>query len=143
MSVLLHALLLAVVTAADGQPVKTNALPRTITFDSSGPASSVRLALADVAPDFPRIGPAYEALVLEMRASSPQRFSLDDLYRAAPQANRRSAGFSCSPIPARGSGPQFPYRCCRRPPTSGHDMAAVGNRSRAGYFLGLWGPFAR
>jgi hypothetical protein len=27
------------------------------------------------------------------------------------------------------------------PPATGHDMAAVGNRSRAGYFLGLWGPF--
>jgi hypothetical protein len=28
-----------------------------------------------------------------------------------------------------------------QPPATGHDMAAVGNRSRAGYFLGLWGPF--
>jgi hypothetical protein len=28
-----------------------------------------------------------------------------------------------------------------KPPATGNDMAAVGNRSRAGYFLGLWGPF--
>jgi hypothetical protein len=28
-----------------------------------------------------------------------------------------------------------------KPPATGNDMAAVGNRSRVGYFLGLWGPF--
>jgi hypothetical protein len=28
-----------------------------------------------------------------------------------------------------------------KPPATGHDMAAVGNRTRICYFLGLWGPF--
>jgi len=35
----------------------------------------------------------------------------------------------------------IPMSMLNEPPKTGHDMAAVGNRSRPGYFLGLWGPF--
>ena len=35
----------------------------------------------------------------------------------------------------------IPVALLAEPPKTGHDMAAVGNRSRNGYFLGLWGPF--
>ncbi len=35
----------------------------------------------------------------------------------------------------------IPVSLLAKPPATGNDMAAVGNRSRVGYFLGLWGPF--
>jgi hypothetical protein len=76
---LVPVLLVALAAASPGTagaPAKGRALPATITFDSSQPPGGVRIALADVAPRFPRDFSGYEALVLEVRASSPQRIHL-------------------------------------------------------------------
>src|SRR5512136_2062655 len=68
---------------ADATPAAKPALPATIAFDSALAKSEARIALADVAADFPRNWSGYEALVLELRASSPQRVHLRIFTRSA------------------------------------------------------------
>ena len=117
------------------------ALPRTITFDSSQPSGGVRMALADIAADFPRDWTGYEALVLEVRASSPQRIHLRVHTRGGGPGQERLSRLVFHPYPGVWLRAAIPVSFLAKPPATGHDMAAVGNRSRAGYFLGLWGPF--
>jgi hypothetical protein len=121
-------------------PVLLAALPATITFDPSLAKSETRIRVADVAPDFPRDWSGHEALVLELRASSPQRIHLRVYARDASGAER-SSRVLFHPYPGVWVRAALPVPLLAKPPASGNDMAAVGNRSRVGYFLGLWGPF--
>jgi hypothetical protein len=116
-------------------------LPATIAFDSSQPASETRIALGDVAADFPRDWTGYEALVLEVRASSPQRIHLRVHARSGGPGKERFSRVLFHPYPGVWLRAAIPVSLLAKPPASGNDMAAVGNRSRVGYFLGLWGPF--
>jgi hypothetical protein len=123
------------------EAAERRALPATITFDSSRPASETRIALADLAADFPRDWSDYGALVLEVRASSPQRIQLRVFTRGGAPGEERSSRVSFHPYPRVWVRAAIPVSLLTKPPATGHDMAAVGNRSRRGYFLGLWGPF--
>jgi hypothetical protein len=132
---------LAVVPTASRADARKPALPTTITFDSSQPSSETRIALADVAADFPRDFSGYEALVLELRASSPQRIHLRVYARDGGAGKKRFSRVLFHPYPGVWLRAAIPVSVLAKAPATGHDMAAVGNRSRAGYFLGLWGPF--
>jgi hypothetical protein len=117
-------------------------LPKTISFDSSKPGDEVRITLGDISPDFPRDWTGYEALVIELRASSPQRMSLKVYTRGdEDDAKEPHSRVLFHPYPAVWIRAAIPVAMLAEPPKTGHDMAAVGNRSRKGYFLGLWGPF--
>jgi len=136
--------LLAVLAAAPGAAraeARRPILPTTITFDSSPPSSERRIALGDVAADFPRDWTGYEALVLEVRASSPQRIHLRVHTRGGGPGKERFSRVLFHPYPGVWIRAAIPVSLLAKPPATGDDMAAVGNRSRAGYFLGLWGPF--
>jgi hypothetical protein len=137
-------LLLAALAAwptAGRAEVRTPATPTTIAFDASQPIGGVRIALADLAADFPRDWTGYEALVLEVRASSPQRIHLR-VFTVAPGTGKESASrVLFHPYPGVWIRAAIPVALLAQAPATGNDMAAVGNRSRAGYFLGLWGPF--
>ncbi|HWR50723.1 MAG TPA: hypothetical protein VN428_06430 [Bryobacteraceae bacterium] len=111
---------------------------RTITFDGSKASSVTRIDLKDLGSGLPSDWSGYEALVLELRASSPQRFSLKIYTGAGEQTFSRVL---MQPYPGAWIRAAIPVSMLSAPPTSGHDMAAVGNRSRPGYFIGLWGPF--
>jgi hypothetical protein len=125
-------------TAGQADP-RNPATPTTIRFDASQPPGGARIALADVAADFPRDWTGYEALVLEVRASSPQRIHLRVFTRSG--GTERSSRVLFHPYPGVWLRAAIPVALLAQPPATGHDMAAVGNRSRTGYFLGLWGPF--
>lgn len=129
------------VDRAEAQPNKQPVLPTTITFDSTRPSSGTRVALGDVAADFPRDFSGYEALVLELRASSPQRINLRVYNRGGGAGGERASRVLFHPYPGVWLRAAIPVSLLAQPPATGHDMAAVGNRSRPGYFLGLWGPF--
>ena len=132
----------ASVAAAGAQAVaERRTLPTAITFDSSKPVSGARIALADVSADFPRDWTGYEALVLEVRASSPQRVNVRVFTRGSTVSGERSSRVLFHPYPGVWLRAAIPVSVLAQPPATGHDMAAVGNRSRVGYFLGLWGPF--
>jgi len=110
-------------------------LPVTITFDSSLEKAETRLALADLPGDLPTDWSGYEALVLELRASSPEGMNLRVYTAEGPRRVR------FYPYPNVWVRAAIPLEMLAGAPTSGHDMAAVGNRSRPGYYLRLWGPF--
>jgi hypothetical protein len=116
-------------------------LPTTITFDSSLERSGKRIALADVSAGFPRDWTGHEALVLEVRASSSQRIHLRVHVRGGAAGADRFSRVLFHPYPGVWLRAALPVSMLAQPPATGHDMAAVGNRSRVGYFLGLWGPF--
>jgi hypothetical protein len=135
--------LVVVALGAGGADVlaQDRTLPATIAFDSSQPASRARIALSDISAAFPRDWSAYEALVLEVRASSPQRIHLRVFTRGGAEGSQASSRVLFHPYPGVWLRAAIPVSLLALPPATGHDMAAVGNRSRIGYFLGLWGPF--
>ena len=114
--------------------------PKTIVFDSSQALVEAKIALTEI-PDLPRDWSGYEALVLEMRASSPQRFDLRIYSGQDATGKALYSRVRVHPYPDVWLRAAVPIALLAEPPKTGNDMAAVGNRSRAGYFLGLWGPF--
>ena len=76
-----------------------------------------------------------------MRASSPQRIHLKVHARGGAPGKERASRVVFHPYPGVWLRAAIPVSMLARPPATGHDMAAVGNRSRSGYFLSLWGPF--
>ena len=93
-------------------------------FDSSKTMSSYTWALKDVAPDLPSDWSDYNYLVLEMKASSPQRFSFGPVT---------SGGLLPKNIqPFMGAWLRFtiPLDYFRELPTSAIDMAATYNKAR-------------
>ncbi len=135
-------LLIAIALLAPlGQTVNGQGLPKTIVFDSSRELSETRIALKEVPGQVPSDWAGFEALVLEMRASSPQRFDLR-IYSGQDAAGKpRYSRVRLHPYPDVWIRAAIPVALLAEAPKTGHDMAAVGNRSRLGYFLGLWGPF--
>jgi hypothetical protein len=126
---------------AQGPAAGKTAVPTTIVFESAREKSETRIALADVHPEFPRDWTGHEALVLEVRASSPQRIHLRVHVRGGGGSAERFSRVLFHPYPGVWLRAAIPVSLLAQPPATGNDMAAVGNRSRAGYFLGLWGPF--
>ncbi|MFZ0426885.1 MAG: hypothetical protein WAO20_02125 [Acidobacteriota bacterium] len=118
------------------------AFDRAVTFPSSQDKAELRIPLSELGADFPRDWSGYEALVLEVRASSPQRmqlkiFTADTSGAEGPRYSR----VIFQPYPDVWIRAALPVALLAEPPKTGHDMASVGNRSRIGYYLGLWGPF--
>ncbi|MDR0394873.1 MAG: hypothetical protein LBH77_06915 [Tannerella sp.] len=100
--------------------------PETIAmqFDSSKQTSVFTWALKDVAPDLPSDWSAFNYLVLEMKASSPQRFSIGPVAEG---------GFYSKNIqPFMGAWLRFtiPLEYFSEPPKSAVDMAATYNKAR-------------
>jgi hypothetical protein len=126
---------------AGARPEAGGGLPRTFTFGVSAPTGGPRIALEELGSAFPRDWSGYEALVLEVRASSPQRIHLRVFARGGGPGAERASRVLFHPYPGVWLRAAIPVSLLARPPATGHDMAAVGNRSRPGYFLGLWGPF--
>ena len=122
-------------------PVLLAVLPMTISFDGARPRSETRVAVADLAPAVPRDWSGHEALVLELRASSPQRIHLRVHVRRGADGKERFSRVLLHLYAGAWVRAAIPVALLAQPPATGHDMAAVGNRSRPGYFLGLWGPF--
>ncbi len=119
------------------------ALPQAFTFDSSQESPEARLLLSEIAADLPTDWSGHEALVLELRASSPQRMNLKVYVRGrGPDPGEPLySRVLLHPYPKVWIRAAIPVALLAEPPKTGHDMAAVGNRSRKGYFLSLWGPF--
>jgi hypothetical protein len=108
-----------------------------IVFDSAQRTSETRLAIDQLEAGFPRDWTGYEALVMEMRASSAQRFDL----KIDSGNSGRFSRILVHLYPGAWVRTAIPVGMLASAPATGHDMAAVGNRSRPGSFLGLWGPF--
>jgi hypothetical protein len=104
-----------------------------IAFDSAAPASEHKWTLKELG--LPSALGAGKFLVLEMRASSPQRFQLK-LYAPDGEAAVRLHLYPNAWIRAA-----IPLTLFTSPPREGIDMAAVYNKSRLGYYINLGGPY--
>ena len=93
-------------------------------FDSSEPISSYTWAIKDVAPELPSDWTDYNYLVLEMKASSPQRFSMGPITS--------EGSFAKNIQPFMGAWIRFtiPLEYFRELPKSAVDMAATYNKAR-------------
>jgi hypothetical protein len=95
-----------------------------MTFDSSAQKPSFTFALKDLAPSLPADWEEYNYLVLEMKASSPQRFYVGPVT---------AGGFlpkGVQPFPGAKIRFCIPLDYFRKPPVSAVDMAATYNKKR-------------
>ncbi len=104
---------------------------RRVTFE--GAAAEHRWTLKEL--ELPADWTPYEFLVLEMKASSPQRFWLRILNADGPR------GMRIQPFAGVWMRAAIPLRYFQRPDRQGFDLASLGNKSRNCFWMGLWGPF--
>jgi hypothetical protein len=112
------------------------ALERSIKISFENRKAEFKWALKDLDPALPADWTDYKCLVLEMRASSPQRFSLwihtaDGPRRLMLQLFGQNAWLRAAvPLPYfKGKDPR------------GTDLASANNRRTDAFWLQLWGPF--
>jgi hypothetical protein len=111
------------------------AAAETHTVTLEGASAEQKWTLKELSPDLPADWSGYDYLVLEFRASSPQRFQLR-IYTAE---GNRNAGIN--PFPGAWIRAALPLGIFQQQSRSGSDMASVSNRSRPSYFLNLNGPY--
>jgi len=118
--------LFAVSQAAAAPPVH-------VEFD--GAQSEHKWALKDLNPDLPSDWTGFNYLVLELKASSPQRFNLN-LY--GPGLTQRRHLQPLANVWIRAA---IPLQYYRRPNRSGFDLASVGKVPRNSFWIGTGGAY--
>lgn len=114
------------------------AAPQVVHFDTRQAFPETRLELKDLGESLATDWSDYEALVLEFRASGSQRIHLKIHTGPLPE---KFSHVLLHPYAGAWVRAAIPVAMLSAAPTTGSDMASVGNRSRTGYYLGLWGPF--
>jgi len=111
------------------------AAPQRVVFDGAEPTQ--KWALKDLNPDLPSDWSPYNFLVLEMKASSPQRFWLT-FYSGKTVQQRRM-----QPLAGVWIRAAVPLQYFRQPNRAGHDLASVGKVPRNSFWIstgGVYGP---
>ena len=114
--------------AAGGAPAET----RLVTFQ--GQTADHRWTLRELDSNLPSDWSPYGYLVLEMKASSPQRFFLR-VYDAGGMRSVRLQPFAGVWIRAA-----IPLQYLLQPDRQGFDLASLGNKSRNCFWMGVGGP---
>ncbi|MHC1766947.1 MAG: hypothetical protein AB9869_22035 [Verrucomicrobiia bacterium] len=102
-----------------------------------GDTAQSKWSLADLNPDLPSDWTGYNYLVLELKASSPQRFMLE-LFSGDTVQRRQM-----HPLPNVWIRAAVPLQYFRQPNRSGHDLASVGKVPRNSFWIstgGAYGP---
>jgi hypothetical protein len=105
-----------------------------VTFE--GTKSEHKWTLNELSPDLPADWSPYEYLVMEFKASSPQRFFLW-LYDAAGPRRLVIQPFGQN-VWMRAS---MPLAYFKGRDTKGFDLASANNRPQNSFFMNIWGPF--
>ncbi|HEY7091419.1 MAG TPA: hypothetical protein VH518_25200, partial [Tepidisphaeraceae bacterium] len=103
---------------------------RTVTFNGAFPEQ--KWPLADLAADFPTDWSGYDSLVIEMKASSPQKFEIR-IYTKAGMLKAHMQPFAGAWIRA-----SIPLALYKNLPT-GTDLASVSNKPFPLFFINLMG----
>lgn len=106
-----------------------------IRVEFDGTQSEHEWALEELNPSLPSDWSDYEFLVMEMRASSPQRFFLSFRSGDLVQARR------IHPLANAWIRTAVPLRYYREPNRAGHDMASVGKVPRNSFWVGTGGEY--
>lgn len=104
---------------------------RRVTFE--GAVSEHRWTLKETG--LPSDWSGYEFLVLELRASSAQRFEFK-IYTADGLRRMR-----IHPFPGAWIRASVPLKYFLAPDREGHDLASIGNKPRVSYWMNIGGPF--
>ncbi|HTB62335.1 MAG TPA: hypothetical protein VK737_02000 [Opitutales bacterium] len=130
----LIALIAPSLSAADAPIPPASTTARSVTFD--GKISTFQWALRDLNPNWPTDWTNYKYLVLEMRTSSPQRFSL---WAYTADGPRRIE------IQPFGQGvwlrAAVPLQYFISHDLSGNDLASATNRKYGSFWISVWGPY--
>src|SRR5450432_2428991 len=110
---------------------------RKLVFD--GILSEHRIAINDIDPSMPADWTPYTNLVMEIRTSSPQRFSLW-VYRNDGTPVRIMLQPFGENIWLRAS---IPLRYLKGMDQSGNDLASAINRRTNSFWMSVWGPLDR
>jgi hypothetical protein len=111
------------------------AAPRRVVFE--GEQSEHKWTLQDLDPNLPADWSGYDYLVIEMKASSPQRFNL--IFYSGDRVQRRQM----QPLANVWIRATVPLQYYRQPNRSGHDLASVGKVPRDSFWIstgGVYGP---
>lgn len=111
------------------------AAPLRVVFD--GPEAEHKWTLKELNPNLPSDWSPYNFLVLEMKASSPQRFWL--AFHSQGKVQRRQL----HPLPNVWIRAAVPLQYYRSPNRAGHDLASVGKVPRNSFWIstgGVYGP---
>jgi hypothetical protein len=117
--------------ASHGQEV------RKLTF--TGTLSENKMTLKELNPDMPADWTGYTHLVMEMRTTTPQRFSVW-LYRADGTPVRVMVQPFGQNVWLRAS---LPLRYFEGMDKSGNDLASANNRRTNSFWFSTWGPFGK
>lgn len=102
-----------------------------------GETSEHKWTLRELNPDLPSDWSGYEYLVLEMKASSPQRFYL--------KIHTADGGVRRVRMQLFGQGAWLraavPLKYFQRPDREGFDLASLGNKPRNSFWMGVGGPY--
>jgi hypothetical protein len=112
-----------------------SAAPQRVLFE--GAESERKWVLKDLNPNLPADWTPYDFLVLEMKASSPQRFFLT--FYSNDRVQRRQM----QPMPNVWIRAAVPLQYYRQPNRSGFDLASVGKVPRNSFWIstgGVYGP---
>jgi len=109
------------------------ALPECVTF--AGAESERKWSLTELAPDLPSDWTGYDYLVIELRASSPQRFTLT-LYSTNLTQRR-----TMHPLAGVWIRAAVPLQYYRQPNRTGFDLASVGKVARDSFWIGTGGVY--
>ncbi len=112
-----------------------SAAPQRVVFE--GAESEHKWALKDLNPDLPADWTGFEFLVLEMRASSPQRFFLAFYGKNGMQRRQ------LHPLANVWIRAAVPLQYYRQPNRAGFDLASVGKVPRNSFWIstgGVYGP---
>lgn len=104
-------------------------------FVFEGAASNHKWTLGHFNSQLPSDWRPYEFLVLEMKASSPQRFTLNIF--SGDRVQRRQL----QPLPNVWIRAAVPLRYFREPNRSGHDLASVGKVPRNSFWMSTGGEY--
>jgi hypothetical protein len=103
----------------------------------SGANAEHQWPLAELDPALPADWTGYEYLVLELKASSPQRFTLSLISDRTVQRRQMQ------PLPNVWIRAAVPLQYYRQPNRAGHDLASVGKVPRNSFWIstgGTYGP---
>lgn len=114
-------------------PISSSAAPQRVVFE--GAESQYKWALKDLDPSLPSDWTGFNYLVLELKASSAQRFSLS-LY-SGNLAQRRQM----HSLPNVWIRAAVPLQYYRQPNRSGFDLASVGKVPRNSFWIGTGGAY--
>ena len=113
-----------------------NAGPKRVVFDRAH--TEYKWSIKDLAPDLPSDWTDYNFLVLEMRASSSERFQLQIFTKDAMVAKR------IQPFQNTWVRAAIPIEFFRKPAREGFDLAATYNKHRDSYWINInfggWAP---